>query len=133
MTGARLEALDKSRNLRIARSGVLKAQREAEWAAEERHMSAKSLRETRQVLKGARLEVTRWKLQNEKKLKAKRAKALEQRQERQAAEQDLEAAKSKYSKAQRRLRIASSNATAETEPGSPESVEDDDEVDSLAA
>jgi len=132
MTRARLEALDKSRLLRIARSGVLKAQREAEWATEERHMSAKNLQDARQVLKGKRLEVTRWKLSNEKKLKAKRAKALEQRQEKQAAEQDLEAARTKYSKAQRRLRIASSNAT-ELDPGSNESTAADDEMDSRAA
>lgn len=129
MTRARLEALDRLRELRVAREGVLKAQREAEWAAEERHMSAKNLQESRQVLKGARLEVTRWKLQNEKKLKAMRAKAREQRQERQKAERKLEAEKLKYSKAQRRLRIASANTS---ESGEGEGAEDGDEVWRLA-
>jgi len=109
MTRARLAALDRLRELRSFREGVLKAQREAEWAAEERHASAKRLGEDRQVLKGARLEVTRWKLQNEKKLKVMRAKAREQRQERQKADRKLTAEKRRYSQAEQRLRIAASN------------------------
>merc|ERR1740117_811503 len=106
MTRARLAALDRLRELRSFREGVLKAQREAEWAAEERHASAKRLGEERQVLKGARLEVTRWKLQNEKKLKAMRARAREHRLERQTAERKLAVAKKKHSKAARRLEKA---------------------------
>lgn len=106
MTAAKLLALESKRKLVKTRQGVLKAQREAEWAAEERHHAALHLIEERQVLKGARLEVTRWKLQNEKKLKAMRTRAREHRLERQKAERKLAAAKKKHSKAERRLEKA---------------------------
>jgi len=122
MTRAKLQAIDKMRELRSAREGVLKAQREAEWATEERHTSAKNLDEARQVLKGARMEVTRWKLQNAKKVAAKRARAREQRQQRQKSERKLAAAKRNYTKAQQRLEVASANETLDEEasPGGPE-------------
>lgn len=129
MTRAKLQAIDRKRELRGAREGVLKAQREAEWAAEERHMAAMTLIEARQVLKGARLEVTRWKLRNAKKLKAMRARAREQRLERQKAERKLAAAKRKYSKAEKRLRIASNESATETNSSKGE---DNDDVERLA-
>jgi len=125
MTQAKLLALESKRRLVKTRQGVLKAQREAEWAAEERHLAALNLIEARQVLKGARLEVTRWKLQNEKKLKAMRARAREQRLQRQKAERKLAAAKSKYSKAQTKLEKASNTSVTDDS-------QDDDEVWRLA-
>lgn len=127
MSSARLDALDRKRKLRFAREGVLKMQREAEWAAQERHLTAKNLVEASQDLKRERQEVTRWKLQNEKKLKAMRAKAREHRQERQKAERKLSAAKRKYNKAQRRLRIASD--VNETQPGSPSPADEGEDGD----
>jgi len=127
MSSARLDALDRKRKLRSAREGVLKMQREAEWAAEERHLTAKNLVEARQSLKSERQEVTRWKLQNEKKLKAMRAKAREHRQERQKAERKLAAAKRKEREAKRRLRIASD--VNETQTGSPSPADEGEDGD----
>jgi hypothetical protein len=109
MTRARLEAVDRLRELRTARQGVLTAQRESEWASEERHMSAQKLDQDREGLKNSRREVTKWKLDNEKKLKAMRARAREQRQERQKAERKLEEAERKHAKAQRKLQVAEAN------------------------
>jgi hypothetical protein len=130
MTRAKLESLERMREVRLAREGVLEAQREAEWATEERHTSAGKLIESRQALKGERLEVTRWKLQNEKKLKKMRARAREQRLERQKAERKLEAAKRKYSKAKQRFRVASTNTTANAanESIDEEDVQDEDSL-----
>lgn len=127
LTRARLEALDRKRKLRLAREEVLKAQRQAEWAAEERHMSAQKLLEARQDLKSARLEVVRWKLRNEKKLKAMRAKAQEQRVERQKAQRKLVAARSQVKKARRRLRIAA-NASEHAGNGTADEEEDEQDV-----
>lgn len=120
MTSAKLEALEWKRKLRIARKGVLEAQREAEWAAEERHAAAKKLEDSREALKSARLEVTRWKLQNAKKLKAKRARAQQQRQERLKAEQKLANAKEKYNKAEKKLHVASHANISANESASDE-------------
>lgn len=134
MTRARMEALDRKRDLRTARQGVLQAQREAEWATQERTLSAKNLEDARQGLKGARLEVTRWKLQNEKKVKVLRAKAREQRQDRRKAEQKLDAAKRKHAKAQHRLRIATASSANSTEDNLADVnvTEDEDQIWKLA-
>lgn len=116
MTSLRLEALNRLRDLRTARQGVLTAQREAEWASEERHTSAHHLEEAREGLKDSRREISRWKLENEKKLKAKRVKARQQRLERQRAERKLADARREFSKAQDELREASFN-TDEADSG----------------
>jgi len=118
MTSANLESLERKRLLRTARTGVLMAQREAEWARSERQHSSKNLVEARTTLRIARLEVTRWTLQNEKKLKKMRAQAAQQRRERQTSERKLAEHKRAYSKAQKRLRVASksgSNMSAQEE------------------
>lgn len=115
MTRARLEALDKKRQLKTARAGVLTAQREKEYATEERHNSAAALIAKREVLKKEREGIDRWKLQNEKKLKTMRAKARLERLERQRAERRLREAKKKYSKAREELRTASNETIADGE------------------
>lgn len=129
MTHAKLTALDKKRELRTAREGVLKAQREAEWAVHERRAAAMNLIEARQVLRGARLQVTRWKLQNAKKLQDKRAKARQQRMERQKAERKLVAAKKEAAEAENRLEEASADqvnaTTIEGEDGPSDSESED--------
>mmetsp|Transcript_62561 Transcript_62561/g.116336 ORF Transcript_62561/g.116336 Transcript_62561/m.116336 type:complete len:370 (+) Transcript_62561:126-1235(+) len=56
-------------SFRRARLGVLKAQRQAEWAQEERHEEAERLRESKAALKGARGELDKWELQNSRKVK----------------------------------------------------------------
>lgn len=130
LTQAKMVALESKRALRNTREGVLTAQREAEYAIQERRDAATKLAETRRVLKGERLEVTRWKLQNEKKLKAMRARAREERQERQKAERAVEAAKLKHREAKQRLRIASNeNGDAnETEADETTESEKDEDV-----
>jgi hypothetical protein len=126
MTQARLEALNKKRQLRVARENVIKAQRQVEYATQERHMKVESLEDATQVLKGSKSEVSKWKIRNEKKLKAARAKAREQRQEKKRAERKLAAAKSKYHKAKRRLRIASNESI--TNSSANASSQDEEEV-----
>jgi hypothetical protein len=121
MTEARLKALDWKRTLRVARENVLKAQREEEYATQERQMKAKGLKDATQELKSSKHEVERWKLQNEKKLKAARARAREQRQQRKIAERKLEAAKLKHKEAERNFRIVSNASITNTS-------EDEEEV-----
>mmetsp|Transcript_118655 Transcript_118655/g.215789 ORF Transcript_118655/g.215789 Transcript_118655/m.215789 type:complete len:392 (+) Transcript_118655:185-1360(+) len=118
---AKLEALKSQRELRAARGGVLKAQREAEWATEERKSSEKSVRVAKTVLKDAKEKVERWKLQNAERLKAMRAKARQRRREQKEARRDLLRAKERLRKAKLRLQTSVSNetevASAEDEEG----------------
>mmetsp|Transcript_20171 Transcript_20171/g.47013 ORF Transcript_20171/g.47013 Transcript_20171/m.47013 type:complete len:391 (-) Transcript_20171:75-1247(-) len=54
---------------RLARRGVLQAQRHAEWALEERHEEAERLRESKEALKDAKAAMHKWDVENSKQLK----------------------------------------------------------------
>lgn len=118
---AKLEALKSQRELRAARGGVLKAQREAEWATEERKSSEEGVRMAKTVLKDAEGKVKKWKLQNAEKLKAMRAQARQRRREQKESRRDLLKAKERLREAKLRLRTSVRNdtelASAEDEEG----------------
>jgi len=122
---SRLEALDRKREVRIAREAVIKDQREAEWSFQERHMAAQRLISSKESLTAERQEVTRWKLRNAKKLKKKRSLAREQRQDKQLAEQRLAESQLEYKKARRRFRILA-NESDDSEQGGGEDSESQD-------
>lgn len=100
----KLEALDSQRHLRTARAGVLKAQREAEWATEERKSTEQNMEMAKKVLKDAEDKVDKWKLQNANRLKAMREKTKKQRGEEEAARKELAKAKRRLKRAKWQLR-----------------------------
>lgn len=90
LINAKLTAVNAKRQLLQARNNVLKAQRQAEWADEERSVQANKLHESKLALEDAESEVAQWKLHHEKKLKEMRVKRDKAREEAKDAEHALE-------------------------------------------
>lgn len=90
---AQLRAFDSHRALRKARDGIIKAQRDAEWASQERREAVARLHKVRLGLKDAESDVVKWELKHAKKMQAMRAKTSENRLARQRAKKRLKDAK----------------------------------------
>merc|ERR1712100_184203 len=91
------------RELRQARERVLTAQRQAEWASQEREEDTEQLKEAKRGFENSRDDVAHWRLRSAKKLKAIRAKRRKLRQRKEDAEKDLKKAEERLEKAERRL------------------------------
>lgn len=116
---AKLEALGRRRGFRVTRAGVLKAQREAEWAVETREAAANDLRRAKTTLRETEADVAKWKVDNARKLRKERARAMEARQDRLRADRHLETVTEELNKAKARLKW-SRNATSRNTTGRTE-------------
>lgn len=105
---AHLQALRHKRFLRRLQAGILKFQRQAEWAAEERLKQRSRLHDAKSILKHAEEEVAAWELRSARKLKATRARAREMRSELLHAEADLDESKKKVRVLRQKLKRAKS-------------------------
>jgi len=73
---AQLESLDANRRLRKSRAGVLKAQRQAEWAAEEEGAEASEIEDARLALKRKQEEMQEWQVRNVERLRKRQEEAI---------------------------------------------------------
>lgn len=105
----RLESLRHKRLLRQLQGGILKFQRQAEWAAQERLNQRKKLHDAKLVLKQADGEVDGWELRSARNLKATRSHERELQTELLKTEAELDEAKKRLRVARLRLKRAKSS------------------------
>jgi len=72
---AQIQNLHSRRALREARGGVLEAQRQAEWASQERQEQTEYLREAKSNYEKSKDDVAKWRLKSARKLKKMRSDA----------------------------------------------------------
>jgi len=100
---ARLTALDAKRRLRRARGGILNAQRQAEWAADEHENEVTRLHESQSILRHKEHELEEWQQEHAQRLEAMRKELAKRREEVNRTKQHRARAKQRLFKMRRRL------------------------------